>query len=180
MYTIFIDSGHGGEDPGAVGELNGLTVNEKDVNLSVSNKLALLLLNKNYKVLYRDKDGYVRLSTRCELAKQGKADFFISIHCNSSKNKQAQGIETWYYVNSAKGKAFADCVQRSLIKNTSAKDRGIKASNDLYVLEHTKAVAILVELGFMSNAEEVAKLTNSDYQDTLAQAIADAITEHIK
>ena len=93
-YVVFIDPGHGGKDPGAIGQLGSL---EKNITLKASILLAKAL-RKNEKInpiLSRNKDVYLSLRKRILLAKQSKADIFISIHADSSKNKKAKGISVF-------------------------------------------------------------------------------------
>lgn len=94
VARIVIDAGHGGEDPGALGK----RVNEKDVNLAVALKFGKLI-SQNYndvEVIYtRQKDQSVDLYKRARIANEKKADLFVSIHCNSAKNRAAQGVETF-------------------------------------------------------------------------------------
>lgn len=93
-FTVVIDPGHGGRDPGAV----GATSKEKDINLAVALKLGRLITdnNKNVKVVYtRDKDRFVDLNDRANIANKNKADLFISIHTNAVKSTNVRGAETY-------------------------------------------------------------------------------------
>ncbi len=93
-YVVFIDPGHGGKDPGAIGQLGSL---EKDVTLKASILLAKKLkkIEGILPILSRNKDVYLTLRKRTMLAKKNKADIFISIHADSSKNKKAKGISVF-------------------------------------------------------------------------------------
>ena len=103
IYTVFIDPGHGGKDPGAVGQLGTL---EKNVTLKTS--ILLMKALKNYKninpILSRKKDIYLSLKERTNLAKKNDADIFISIHADSSKNKKANGISVFSLSDNASDK----------------------------------------------------------------------------
>ena len=103
IYTVFIDPGHGGRDPGAVGQLGTL---EKNVTLKTS--ILLMKALKNYKninpILSRKKDIYLSLKERTNLAKKNDADIFISIHADSSKNKKANGISVFSLSDKASDK----------------------------------------------------------------------------
>lgn len=101
IKTIVIDPGHGGRDPGAVGKT--LRANEKDINLSVSLQLkALLEKDMGVKVLLtRSDDRFVSLQARTKFANENKADLFISIHTNASRDRSSRGIEL-YYLSTAK------------------------------------------------------------------------------
>ena len=110
-YIIFIDPGHGGRDPGAIGQLGTL---EKDVTLKTSLLLAKALkTNKKFvPILSRDKDIYLSLRKRTMLAKKNNADIFISIHADSSKNKKAKGISVFSLSNKASDKEAQLLAQR--------------------------------------------------------------------
>jgi N-acetylmuramoyl-L-alanine amidase len=92
-WTIVIDAGHGGKEPGAI---NG-SVKEKDITLAIALKLGKMLSNlENTKIIYtRDSDVAVELHARADKANQNKADLFISIHCNSTESSKPYGTETW-------------------------------------------------------------------------------------
>jgi N-acetylmuramoyl-L-alanine amidase len=100
IRTVVIDPGHGGKDPGAIGG-NGLR--EKDINLEVSLKVEALLKKKtDLKVIMtRKKDAYVSLGDRTKKANRSNANLFVSIHCNSSKNRELKGFEA-YFLSAAK------------------------------------------------------------------------------
>ncbi len=92
--TIVIDPGHGGKDPGALGD--GV-IQERGVVLSIAKKLKEILAAKGYNVLMtRDTNRFIPLKERTQFATRHKADLFLSIHANASENPQAEGIETYY------------------------------------------------------------------------------------
>lgn len=170
-----IDPGHGGSDPGAVGQ-NGLR--EKDVNLSVARMLKTFLEEAGYEVrLTRNGDEYVSLLDRCRKANNWGSDLFISVHCNAASNPKALGIETYHFPKSTDGKRLAKEIQASLITTTARKDRGIKEAQ-YQVLKGTAMPAVLVELGFVSNEEEENLLRDLAFQDICARAIAHGIKEY--
>ncbi|MCQ2336337.1 MAG: N-acetylmuramoyl-L-alanine amidase [Paludibacteraceae bacterium] len=93
-FTIVIDAGHGGHDAGAVGSFS----KEKNINLRHATLLGDMIKERNpeIKVIYtRDKDIFIELNERARIANRNKADLFVSIHTNSSKNKSATGIEVF-------------------------------------------------------------------------------------
>ena len=170
--TIVIDAGHGGTDPGAI---NGV-YKEADAALVISYLLAEELIKKGYKaIMTRSDDTFIELYDRCKIANYHNTDLFISIHLNASANKSAYGVETWCHTNSVKGNQFAGIVQNELIDELQARDRGVKQSASLCVLKHTKAPAILIETGFISNDNECKKLFDSEYQKQIVKAIIRAI-----
>lgn len=179
---ICIDAGHGQSDSGAVGVTG---TKEKDVTLSVALKLGKLLSDNGVNVAYTRKDDKrlmdisgKDLEARTKFANDNKADYFISIHANSGIST-AKGIEIYCYSNASSSVSMAKKIQASLIKATSANDRGVKYDSSLYVLKHTSMPAMLIECGFLSNAEEEANLKTDSYQCKLAQAIADAVLDHL-
>lgn len=169
---IFINAGHGGTDPGAVSK-NG--TKEADITKKVSSLLACQLIQKGFNVEFFQQNK--TLSEVSQVENSSNSDLFISIHCNSFSDSKANGIETLHYPTSTKGIKLARLVQNELIEATTLKDRGIKARNDLHVLRKTKAVAILVELAFLSNPEEEKLLL--DEPKIFADAIAEGIKKYI-
>lgn len=172
---VVIDAGHGGADPGT----NGGGYDEKNITLSVSLKVQALLEAAGYEVIMsRTGDTYPELTERAALTSEFDAPVFVSIHCNAAENiPTASGIETYAAPDDAADAELAEYLQKRLIAATAAKDRGVKTSR-LVVLTHNLAPAALVELGFMSNAEECAKLASESYQQTLAQAICAGIEDY--
>lgn len=175
---IVIDAGHGGRDPGAK---NG-TYKEKQAALGIILELGLLLYRGGYEVYYtRTNDTYVSLPDRCSISNKAKADAFVSVHLNASTGARAVGIETWRYAAvGSKTKQLAAAIQENLIDATGANNRGVKETDSLYVLKQTKAPAVLVECGFISNGPECRKLFTTDYQRKIAQAIYRGIKEQVK
>ncbi len=166
---IFINAGHGGSDPGAVSK-NG--TKEADITKKVSSLLACQLIQKGFNVEFFQQNK--TLSEVSQVENNSKSDLFISIHCNSFSDSKANGIETLHYPTSTKGIKLARLVQNELVEATTLHDRGAKARADLHVLRKTKAVAILVELAFISNPEEEKLLLEEP------KIFADAIAEGIK
>ncbi|ORJ63438.1 N-acetylmuramoyl-L-alanine amidase [Geothermobacter hydrogeniphilus] len=120
LRLIVVDAGHGGKDPGAIGP--GGT-REKDVALAIAREVARQL-RKTLKckvVLTRDRDVFLPLDRRTEIANQLNADLFISIHANASRNRRAYGIET-YYLNFSKSDAAVAVAARE--NDTSLKEVG--------------------------------------------------------
>lgn len=167
---ICIDPGHGGSDPGACagGE------REKDIALKVAKLIGGKLAG--YNIVYtRNGDTYPTLSERAALANTAKADLFVSVHCNSATNMQANGVEVYTHTSQSDGAvAAASAIYKRLLAASGMAGRGIKAAN-YAVLRETKMPAVLVELGFISNDADRAKLTAADWQEKAAAAIAGAI-----
>ena len=165
---IFLNAGHGGKDPGAVGK-SGLK--EKDVSARVVEILEERLKLNGYPVqVYQEKNHYTEVSKE---ANKSGATLFISVHCNSAANPEAHGTEVLYYPTSTKGKQLASILQQELVRATGLYNRGIKPRGDLHVLKATNAPAILVELAFISNANEEKLLKENP--EIFANAIWEAI-----
>ena len=170
---VVIDAGHGGGDPGAV---NGHK-HEATAALAIAKKVAEKLKKSGVLVeMTRTKNTGHSLKERCAVSNTWKADCFVSIHLNAAENEEAEGIETWRYAKvGARTKALANNVQTELIRATCANDRGVKVTENLYVLKHTEASAILVEVGFISNCCEVHQLFCGKYQEKIAEGIATGV-----
>jgi len=178
---IVIDPGHGGRDPGAIHH----GVVEKDVVLAISHMVAEHLSRHTDIRVYmtRSADEFVELSDRTELANQ-MADVFVSIHANAVENRpHVSGIETWFMPNSRDNSRgftsmqLAQIVQRHMVNATGAVDRGIKDYYDFVVLRDLTMPAVLVEVGFLTNAAEAARLATTAHQQQLARAIYEGIIE---
>lgn len=174
---VFLDAGHGGRDPGAVG--NGLR--EKDLTLAVAKKVGALLGKAGIKINYsRATDIYLSLGSRAELANAWGADLFVSIHINSAENITARGIETFHYPGSKKGDELARFIQNELIAlgfyTNPVHNRGVK-TDTFAVLRLTNMPAVLPELGFISNSQD-AKLMQANL-DNYANAIFKGIMKYI-
>lgn len=130
---VVIDAGHGGKDPGAIGQ-SGLK--EKDVTLDVALRLDKALKNKNIKtVLTRDSDKFIALSDRTTIANKSGGKLFISIHCNSAKQRKAEGMETYFLAPSKTERA----TQVALLENESIRfeerqDRYQELTEESYIL----------------------------------------------
>ena len=175
-YKVFIDAGHGGTDPGAL----GYGYRESDLNLQVAKKVESKLKSKGIDVkMSRSSDIFYSLSERAEMANDYGADAFVSIHQNSAEDKSANGIETYYNRNKEEDKPLSNDIQKQVISQTGANNRGVKNA-EFTVLVKSKMISALVECGFITNELEVKKLSDSSYQDKLATGIANGIEEYLK
>lgn len=175
-YKVFIDAGHGGTDPGAL----GYGYRESDLNLQVAKKVESKLKSKGIDVkMSRNSDIFYSLSERAEMANDYGADAFVSIHQNSAEAKSANGIETYYNRKKEEDRPLSNDIQKQVISQTGANNRGVKNA-EFTVLVKSKMISALVECGFITNELEVKKLSDSSYQDKLATGIADGIEEYLK
>lgn len=170
---IYIDVGHGGKDPGA----GKAPVIEKDIVLDISLKLKDELELRNISCfINREDDRDISLNERVEEANSLECSLFLSVHIDSYKNSQPNGVSTLYNPYSEVSAQYAEIMQNH-IKNLGMRDRDIIPRSDLYVLRLTEMPAILLELGFISNPQDVKFLTNEDSVKKLVTAIADGIEE---
>lgn len=175
---IVIDPGHGGKDPGTT---HGKTIQEKEITLKVSNLVKAKLEASGAIVkMTRTGDTYPSLQDRVDFAKNNYGEVFVSIHVNSASSS-AKGTETYYSVTSNDNEkedfALATAVNTQIVKQANMNNRGVKRV-DYYVVKGLIMPAILVELGFVSNAEDRNKLTSDKYAEIFAQAIYDGIVEY--
>ncbi|TVZ26082.1 N-acetylmuramoyl-L-alanine amidase [Gillisia sp. Hel_I_86] len=177
---IVIDVGHGGIDSGAIG-ING--IQEKDVVMNIA--LEILRINKQSKMpldiyLSRYGDTLISLSDRTKLAKTLNADFFISLHCNHSDNASARGIEV--YVANTKSQ-FSDLstllaylLQAYFKKELGFESRGVKFANFQVLRESVDyRPAVLIEVGFLTNEDEVFYFLQPSKIKAVAMAILKGI-----
>ncbi len=184
--TVIIDAGHGGFDGGATAIYGGETVVEKDLNLSVAKRLCALFGAAGIPcVMTRDNDVMLGkgkaedLKNRLELAKSFRSPVFISIHQNKFPEGSCKGLQVYYSKNSDESETLALFVQNvAKMYLDGGNDRKIKrADSSIYLLDRLKCPAVLVECGFLSNAEECEKLQDDGYQKQLAAVIFAAVAE---
>ena len=190
--VVYLDAGHGGYDPGA----SYFGISEKSLTLAIQSRVKAKLESEGYQVVTtRTSDTYVDLTDRSRAANASESDIFVSIHINASGSSATQGIETYYYqpyseypsrINAtyhanptrlSMSDTLANAIQSSLINATGAQNQGVKRQT-FAVLRETTAPAVLLELGFLSNPQEAARLNTSAYQETLANAIVAGIKSY--
>ncbi|PLZ38883.1 N-acetylmuramoyl-L-alanine amidase, partial [Fischerella thermalis WC542] len=174
--VVLIDPGHGGRDPGAVG-IGG--AREKDIILPISKKIAEVLQKNGVQVvLTRSSDYFVTLPARVQMAERVNADVFVSIHANSAGagRPDVSGLETYYYDT---GLSLARIVHRSILQSVNVRDRGVRKAR-FYVLRKSSMPSILVETGYMTGREDMAKLKSASYRNQMAEAIARGILQYLQ
>ncbi len=190
---IILDAGHGGEDPGAV--VNG-EIYEKDLNLQITLEIGKALEEKGFVVVYTRTDDRLLykedenikgirkisdLKNRCKIAERYPDSIFVSIHMNSFGNSKYSGLQTYYSKSNEKSKLLADSVQNKVISDLQKNNnRTTKPGNNMYLLENIGNPAILIECGFMTNKEELKKLSEKEYQKQLSFSIVCGIIEYIE
>ena len=177
-FSVVIDPGHGGLDPGAIG-IGGMR--ETDVVLEVSKIIEKLLSEKGVKVsLTRKNEVDLDLPPRVSFANGKNADIFVSIHANASRGKRRDinGLETFYF-RGWKGRLLAKKIQRQILRvSPGSPDRGVKQGR-FYVIKNTKMPAVLVEIGFLTGRLDARRLEKTTHRKRIAYAIAKGILEYL-
>lgn len=174
---VAIDPGHGGRDPGAVG-IGGLQ--EKNVVFPVSVRVAELLREAGVDVVMtRNSDLTLGLEPRVDIANNANATIFLSIHANaiSMSRPDVNGVETYYY--SENGRRLASIIHANVQPASGLGNRGVKQAR-FFVLRNTSMPAALLELGFVTGAEDVVKLRDPAWQERISQAIARGLLEYLE
>lgn len=177
-YVVVIDAGHGGNDGGA--EKYGVL--EKDINLAIVSALKELLdaSEEDIKVYYtRTDDSNPSYKKRVGLANKSNADLFISVHNNSYKRTSAiSGTEIMYspsYEGEFTSERLAQICMEELTQTLGSRDRGLLEGDNIYIINHSEVPVALIEVGFMTNKEELKLLNSPEYQEKTAEAIYKAI-----
>lgn len=173
---VFLNPGHspnGVPDPGAVND--GLNLRECDIAKEITDLVEHYLIAAGVDVVGNMQSD--DLHDVVWTANTSGANLFISVHCNSFRNPNAQGTETCVYPGSSVGTALGGYIQAQIVRSLGTIDRGIKYRDGLYVLRTTDMPAVLVETAFISNGEDAEKLR--DQTDEFARAIARGVTDYI-
>jgi N-acetylmuramoyl-L-alanine amidase len=174
---ICIDPGHGGRDSGTVGGDGTL---EKTIALDVAKRVAQgLEANGAAVVMTRDTDRFVRLEDRVRVCNAAGAGLFVSIHANGFYSADVHGFELYYLGDESAPEAgrAAEHIRRALADAVEARDRGVRRA-DFTVLSRTTCPAVLVEVGYLSNRAECARLLDEAYRQRVADAIVAGIVEY--
>ena len=193
-YTVVLDAGHGGEDGGAVGEIDGKAVEEKHLDLAVAKLLRDLLVADGVEVVmtreedvllydrnvdYEGRKKVLDLAARVAVAESTENAIFVSIHMNAFPQPECRGLQVYYSPNHALSETLAQAMQSRIVSSLQPDNhRKIKrAGTEIHVLEQLDCPAVLVECGFLSNAEDCRALTDPAYQQRLAFLLFCAIRE---
>jgi N-acetylmuramoyl-L-alanine amidase len=195
--VVVLDPGHGGQDSGAkVGNML-----EKDFTLEVARRVDRLLQAQGFAtVMTRVGDAYVSLADRAALANRVPNCVFVSIHFNEDNKPVASGVETYYAAHqitrglsvaswfpflwpaisespNLESEGLAGYIQEELAARTQSLNRGTKA-RQFFVISNVRHPAVLIEGGFLSNKEDMAKLESDDYREQMATAISAGIIRY--
>jgi len=169
---VVIDPGHGGKDPGATSYMGYY---EKEVNLRIAQKTAALLRQRGIRVVMtRDSDVFVDLNDRADVANSIGADLFVSIHCDSNDSIVKRGYTVYIAHSASAGAKRAGATIEGALGQTGLSSKGVRGA-DYRVLVRTQCPAALVECGYMSNPNEATLLYDGQFQQRIANALADGI-----
>ena len=188
-YTVIVDPGHGGSDPGSIGYKT--KIHEADLNLTLSLMLKDKLESAGINVIMTRKDNNALIEgsgktwkkedmqKRKELIKQYRPNMVISLQQNSYTNHSLRGAQVFYDKTSDISKQIADFIQEQFKEGL---DKSIKATSpgDYFMLKCTYAPSVLVECGFLSNAEDEKLLTTPEYQDKIVDCIYKGIVKFLQ
>lgn len=181
--VIVLDAGHGGYDTGSI-SYSGIY--EKEITLSITMKIGALLEENGYQVVYTrtsdevtwSNDNKEDLQARIAIAENADADYYISIHTNASNyDDGAYGFETYLDYSDTTITSMAEQIQENLNALNYSIDRGLKSTEEssLYVIDKNSVPAMLLELGFITDSDDVHYMSSESGQNALAQSIADGI-----
>lgn len=165
---IGINEGHtlSGVGTGAVG-----IVKETDKNREIGKRLIIMLKENGHSVVDCTVDSSNNdLADACNIANKQHLDLFLSLHLNAYINSSANGVETYSLATTGKASEFSEKIQNELVTNISWSNRGCKTAN-FYVLKNTVAPAVLVELGFCTNKNDMDKWNTENICKALFKAI---------
>lgn len=191
--VIIIDAGHGGEDGGAVG-IDGTA--EKDLNLSISLKLNEILSAMGYQTrMVRTTDTSIHnadadtvrerkvsdIHNRAAIMNEYENCIYVSIHQNKYSGSSIWGAQTFYSPNNEESKELAQLIQASIANNVQPDNKRVikQSGTNIYVLYNATKPAVMVECGFVSNANELEQLKDEEYQNNMAFAISNGIINYL-
>jgi N-acetylmuramoyl-L-alanine amidase len=169
--TIVLDPGHGGKDVGSTGSQGTY---EKDVTLLTALNISSKLVEQGANVVMtRADDTFISLEDRTELAQIEDADLFLSIHFDAFESSDVHGMTTYY--NKSQDQDLAQSIHDELFKlDTEIKDRGVMFGDYHVIRENTKP-AILLELGYISNANEEKRMQSESFQEQISTNIVNGV-----
>lgn len=179
---VVIDAGHGGKDSGAVG-INDYYL-EKNLNLMVVEKMKRLLDRENIKVYYtRLDDQTTYLLPRVSFVNEVEADLFLSIHFNASEYESASGSEVLYNdkdCNEYLSYKFANNCLDEIYKVTKNLNRGLVKGSEMMIVGNSTVPVALVEIGFITNKEELSLITKNTTHDAISVGLVNAIKKTLQ
>lgn len=185
--VIYLDAGHGLNDPGAFYKKN----KEKDINLSISLLLEKELIKQgaivhqtrygdyNLAVPYTTNKKRSDLSRRGNMINESNCDLYLSIHLNAESTGTWQGAQTFYDDVNSDNKKIAEIIQKEFTNNLYTKRKAKKVS-DLYLSRRVTQPGVLLELGFLSNSNDRYLLKTENYQKKLSKIITNGVIKYFE
>jgi N-acetylmuramoyl-L-alanine amidase len=180
---VFIDAGHGGNDPGT----SGYGLVEKDVTLDIAKRLNQSLSNAEVKTyMVRTGDTFMDHRDRIYLANDMKASLYISIHCDWFENSKYSGTQTFYTtakvlkLGELSELQYAKNIHNQIVSTIKSNDRGVVDRPTLAAVKYATMPSILVETGFLSNPGEAANLATGEYRQKIADAMSAGIQKSLE
>lgn len=190
--TILVDPGHGGYDGGARCRDSGIW--EKVLNLSVGLEVEEALLRRGARVVMTRREDIdlceadrpaaltkkrQDMQNRIAIAQEHQADMVLSIHMNEYRARGESGPQVFYREGSDSGRLLAGCVQAAMIGELQPRKERVAMAGDYFILQ-LEVPSILVECGFVSNAEEERLLLTEAYQERIGEAVAAGVEEYLR
>lgn len=178
--VVVIDAGHGGRAPGATKQ----GVMEKEIDLQIVLQLKEIFdsCEENIGVYYtRTDDSNPTLDQRVQLANKSNADLFISIHNNSTASgrmSSTRGTQVMYSESDTEAlgsKSLAQICLEELTSGLGSRDKGLVKGDDIYIIRTSEVPVALIEVGFMTNREELELLKSEEYQEKAAEAVYQSV-----
>ncbi len=193
--TVIVDAGHGGEDGGAVA-YDKKTV-EKDINLAIALKLKDFLTVGGYKVIMTREDDRLicddglntikkrktsDIKNRLKIVEDNPEAIFVSVHQNKFTQSKTSGAQVFFGRKNPESKLLAQEMQdmfRELLQPENGREVK-KTGKEIYLLYHSEIPSVMVECGFLSNAEECEMLKLDEYQNKVAFTIYAGLSKYIE
>lgn len=190
--TVVLDAGHGGEDGGAT---HG-KIYEKDLNLDITKSVGAYLSQSGINVVYtrtedvllysksvnyKGRKKILDLAARLRIARQTDNAVFVSIHMNSFPEEKYKGLQVYYSKNHKNSKIMAQTIQnnvKNLLQPTNNR-KSKEATSAIYLLDRLERPAVLIECGFLSNAEDRSLLSTPEYRQKLSLIIAESLAQYL-
>ncbi len=169
---VVIDAGHGGVDNGVVVS----SILEKELTLNIANRIKELNPNDNIEIiLLRDDDKFISLGERVKRVNELKPDLLISLHYNAEVKGDENGVEIYVGVDNSKNEMSRKEAEKIFAAYPEKLNkRGVKEANFL-ILNKSNCPSILIELGFLTNKNDLSYLLSDNGRDEIAKSIIEAI-----
>lgn len=187
---VVVDPGHGGRDPGASGRLNGAELNEKDIALAIGRRVRDVLTQNGATVLMtRNSDILPSVDARPQFANAHHADYFVSIHCDSAQVQNARsGTAVYYHGANGLCRLMAADIGRRISQTSGISYNGVKSDMTQYggrfatgygVLRGSAMPAVLIETGFMTSDNDLARMHDDATQQKIAEGVVAGLRDFI-